>query len=213
KLYPDILHVIAQRYSILSSVDIFQPIGRRSLAENTNTTERVVRIAIAFLHKQGLSDVTSKGMLITKEGTLVLEQLAQFMKEVSGLTTLEKELEEKFPVKKVMVVPGDSDVFTWVKQEMGKACVSYLKSSIKADYTIAVTGGTTMAALSDVMCPLSVDGNGLFLPARGGLGENAENQANSIAAEMARKAHGTYRQLYVPDPLSETSYQTIIKEP
>lgn len=213
KLYPDILHVIERRYSILSSVELFQPIGRRSLSENTNTSERIVRSEVTFLHKQGLIDITTKGMHITKEGTLVLGQLAEFMNEVSGLATLGKKLEQELPVQKVMVVPGDSDVFTWVKQEMGKACVSYLKSSIKADYTIAVTGGTTMAALSDVMCPLSVGGNGLFLPARGGLGENAENQANSIAAEMARKAHGTYRQLYVPDPLSETSYQTIIKEP
>lgn len=213
KLYPDILHVIAQRYSILSSVEIFQPIGRRSLAENTNTTERVVRSEIAFLHKQGLIAITTKGMRMTKEGTLVLEQLAQFMKEVSGLATLEKQLEETFPVQKVIVVPGDSDVYTWVKQEMGKACVSYLKSHTKLGYTIAVTGGSTMAALSDVMIPLPSMKNGLFLPARGGLGENAANQANSIAAEMARKAHGTYRQLYVPDPLSESSYQTIIKEP
>src|SRR5699024_8254097 len=136
-----------------------------------------------------------------------------FMKEVSGLTIMEKQLEQKLPVQKVMVVPGDSDVYMWVKQEMGKACVSYLKSRSKPKGTIAVTGGTTMAALSEVMTPLASIKNGLFLPARGGLGENAENQANSIAAEMAGKAHGTYRQLYVPDPLSESSYQTIIKEP
>lgn len=213
KLYPDILHIIERRYSILSSVDIFQPIGRRSLAENTNTTERVVRGETAFLHKQGLIDITTVGMQITKEGTLVLEQLAQFMKEVSGLATLEEKLKKQLPVQKVVVVPGDSDASTWVKQEMGKACVAYLKSQVEAELTIAVTGGTTMAALSDVMTPLSYGGSSMFLPARGGLGENAENQANSIAAEMARKAHGTYRQLYVPDPLSESSYQTIIREP
>lgn len=213
KLYPDILHVIGRRYSILSSVDLFQPVGRRSLAENTNTTERIVRSEITFLHKQGLINITTKGMHITKEGTLVLGQLAKFMNEVSGLAALEEKLEQKLPVQRVMVVPGDSDSYTWVKQEMGKACVSYLKSLVTTEYTIAVTGGTTMAALSDVMTPLSKEGNGLFLPARGGLGENAENQANSIAAEMARKAFGTYRQLYVPDPLSESSYQTIIKEP
>src|SRR5699024_11445465 len=46
-----------------------------------------------------------------------------------------------------------------------------------------------------------------------GLGEKAENQANTIVAEMARKAKGDYRLLYVPDPLSEASYQSMINEP
>ncbi|HLQ71265.1 MAG TPA: sugar-binding domain-containing protein [Bacillota bacterium] len=213
KLYPDITHVIGQRYSILGTVDLFQPIGRRSLAENTGITERVVRSEIAFLHKQDLIDITTKGMHITKEGKLVLEQLSQLMKEISGLATLERKLEKELPVKKVIVVPGNSDVYAWVKQEMGKACVSHLKLDIKPKHTIAVTGGTTMAALSDVMIPLPTMNNGMFLPARGGLGENAENQANAIATKMAKKANGTYRQLYVPDPLSESSYQTIIQEP
>ncbi|WP_343753776.1 sugar-binding transcriptional regulator, partial [Lentibacillus halophilus] len=53
----------------------------------------------------------------------------------------------------------------------------------------------------------------LFVPARGGIGEKEEHQANTIAAKMARQAHGNYRLLYVPDPLSETSYRTMIEEP
>lgn len=213
KLFPDILQVIERRYAILSSVDIFQPVGRRSLAVNTNTTERIVRGETSFLYQEGLIDISAKGMHMTKEGKLVLEQLAAYMKEMSGRAALEKRLETFLPVKKVSVVPGDSDRHELVKQEMGKACVSSLKTYQVPKQTIAVTGGTTMAAVSEVMVPLPATEDGLFLPARGGLGENASNQANAIAAEMAKKAHGSYRQLYVPDPLSESAYHTIIQEP
>jgi central glycolytic genes regulator len=70
-----------------------------------------------------------------------------------------------------------------------------------------------MTTLADMMVPLDKTYQHLFVPARGGLGEKVENQANTIVAEMARKAKGDYRLLYVPDPLSETSYQTMINEP
>src|SRR5699024_1763388 len=52
-----------------------------------------------------------------------------------------------------------------------------------------------------------------FVPARGGVGEKVENQANTIAAHMAKMENGDYHLLHVPDPLSETLYQTILEEP
>lgn len=70
-----------------------------------------------------------------------------------------------------------------------------------------------MEAVAQAMHPITADGSCLFVPARGGIGEKVENQANTIVAEMARKASGDYRLLYVPDPLSETSYQTMLHEP
>ncbi|MBT2217897.1 hypothetical protein KK120_19000 [Virgibacillus dakarensis] len=213
KLYPDLLHTMQQRYTILNSVNMFQPIGRRGLAEHLSLTERVVRAEVDLLHDQGLIDVTTKGMLITEEGKVVVEQMAAFMKEMMGLTVLEEQLKDTLHVGKAIVVPGNSDNENWVKLEMGKACVSFLKSTIKKNQTVAVTGGTTMAAVAHAMVPFTASNQCLFVPARGGIGEKVENQANTIAAEMARKANGDYRLLYVPDPLSETSYQTMLNEP
>ncbi|UJL45281.1 hypothetical protein KFZ58_12785 [Virgibacillus sp. NKC19-16] len=213
KLVPDLLDMMQQRYSILHSVDLFQPIGRRGLAENTNLTERAVRGEVDFLQEQGLIQVTGKGMYITKEGKLILEQLAGFMSEIMGLSVLESQIKDKLHVEHVIIVPGNSDNYEWIKQEMGKACVAFLKKIVQPSSTIAVTGGTTMAALADVMTLLNKENNYLFVPARGGIGEKVENQANTIAAEMARKTDGDYRLLYVPDPLSESAYQTIINEP
>ncbi|RKQ35540.1 sugar-binding transcriptional regulator [Oceanobacillus halophilus] len=213
KIVPDILKVMQQRYFILQSVANFEPIGRRGLAEKLSLTERHVRSEIDFLHKQGLIDITSKGMYISKEGTLVLEQLSDMMREIVGLSVLEKQIREKLKVRNVIIVPGNSDEYEWVKQEMGKACVAYLQQIVKDHSVIAVTGGTTMAAIAEVMSPLNNDNDCLFVPARGGVGEEAENQASRIVSEMAKKANGEYRLLYVPDPISESAYHTLINEP
>lgn len=213
KIYPEILEVMQQRYSVLNCVKFFQPIGRRGIAENTKLTERIVRNEISFLSEHGLIDITSKGMYITKEGKVVSDQLTIFMREAMGVSVLEQKLKDKLQIGRVIIVSGNSDKNDWVKQEMGKECIAYLKNTIKTQSTIAVTGGTTMTTLADMMVPLDKNHQHLFVPARGGLGEKVENQANTIVAEMARKAKGDYRLLYVPDPLSETSYQTMINEP
>ncbi|RLL46610.1 hypothetical protein D8M04_05230 [Oceanobacillus piezotolerans] len=213
KLIPDLLDVMKHRYSILQSVHNLEPIGRRGLAERVHLTERAVRSEVDFLHEQGLIEVTSKGMYVSKEGTLVLEEMAGFMREIMGLNVLEQRIREKLNIDDVIIVPGNSDEYEWVKQEMGKVCISHLKKIVKNHSIIAVTGGTTMSAVADVMTPLGNNIDVLFLPARGGIGEKVENQASGIVAEMAEKARGDYRLLYVPDPLSEVAYQTLINEP
>ncbi len=45
----------------------------------------------------------------------------------------------------------------------------------------------------------------MFVPARGGLGESVELQANTIASTMAKKTGGQYRLLHVPDHLRRRS--------
>ena len=52
-----------------------------------------------------------------------------------------------------------------------------------------------------------------FVPARGGLGENMVYQANTIAASMAQQSGGYYTTLYVPDNVSESTYNTLLMEP
>src|SRR5699024_10820188 len=89
----------------------------------------------------------------------------------------------------------------------------FLHTQLKPNQTIAVTGGSSMAAVAEMIQPSKLGPNCLFVPARGGLGEEVENQANTICAEMAKKLNGDYRLLYVPDPLSEETYHSIIQEP
>ncbi len=87
------------------------------------------------------------------------------------------------------------------------------EKQVYGENIVAVTGGTTLEAVAEMMTPDSKNRKLLFVPARGGLGENVRNQANTICAHMAEKASGTYRLLFVPGELSKEAYSSIIEEP
>jgi central glycolytic genes regulator len=50
------------------------------------------------------------------------------------------------------------------------------------------------------------------VPARGGLGENVDLQAGSIAAKIARRIGGQYRLLHIPDNLEESTAAALKKD-
>lgn len=214
KLLPELLSVMQKRYQILQYIRLMQPIGRRNLAVSLGLTERVLRSEVTFLKEQDLIDIYPSGMTLTNEGELLLGELEEVMKEVSGLRLLETTLKEAFSLSEVVVVSGDSDQSPWVKNEMGRASVSCIKERLVGEKnTVAVTGGTTLAAVAEMMTPDSKHPDVLFVPARGGLGENVQNQANTICAKMAEKSMSHYRLLHVPDQLSDEAYRSIIGEP
>ena len=213
KKFPELLTINQKRYSNLQYIRLMQPIGRRSLSTSLGLSERVLRNEVQFLKNQNLITVNSSGMCLTNDGTELLKKLEDIMKEASGLKTLENRVKGKLRMKEVIVVSGDSDQSPWVKKEMGRASVACLKKHLERKNIIAVTGGTTLAAVADMMMPDSKNREMLFVPARGGLGENVQNQANTICAKMAEKAMKDYRLLHVPDQVSNEAYQSIIEEP
>ncbi|MGJ9385122.1 sugar-binding transcriptional regulator [Salipaludibacillus sp. CF4.18] len=213
KLLPDLVTVLGQRYRILRFIRLMQPIGRRTLASNLELSERILRSEVTFLKEQGLVDFASSGMTLTDEGNNLLGQLEDVMKEVFDTRAMEEDLQKKLGIPEVHIVPGNSDEYSWVQQEMGRACVSLIKRKmISKENILAVTGGTSIAAVAEMLVPDSDLKEALFVPARGGLGEQVENQANTICATMARKAMGSYRLLHVPDQLSKEAYESLINE-
>ncbi|MGN1399929.1 MAG: sugar-binding transcriptional regulator [Bacillus sp. (in: firmicutes)] len=213
KLLPDLLDVLQKRYQILNYIRFMQPVGRRNLALSLEMTERILRSEVEFLKKQNLIEVHTSGMTLTEDGLGILDQLKSVVRELSGIDTLEKELQGKLQVKKVIVVAGNSDTSSMVLQTLGKEAAIRMKKLISGENTIAVTGGTTMAVIADMLTPMPESKDLLFVPARGGLGEDVGNQANTIVAKMAEKMKASYRVLYVPDQVSDESYATIMKEP
>lgn len=214
KLMPDLIDVLGQRYRILRFIRLMQPIGRRTLSGNLEMSERVLRSEVTFLKDQGLVEFASTGMTLTHEGNNLLGQLEAVMKDVFQTRTMEEELQRKLGVNEVHIVPGDSDEYSWVQKEMGRASVNLVKQNLAArENIIAVTGGTSIAAVADMLVPDKDLKETVFVPARGGLGEQVENQANTICAAMARKAMGSYRLLHVPDQLSKEAYESLISEP
>ncbi|RXJ01745.1 hypothetical protein DS745_09715 [Anaerobacillus alkaliphilus] len=215
KLLPDLLDVLGSRFRILRFIRLMQPIGRRSLATSLGMSERVLRSEVTFLKDQGLLDMATAGMTLTEEGKNVLTQLEEIMSDIFDLKDLEEQIKKSLGLVEVIVVPGDSDEAPWVKKEMGRVTVQLMKRHLadEASKIVALTGGTTIAAVAEMMTPDSEMKETLFVPARGGLGEQVENQANTICATMATKAMGSYRLLHVPDQLSQDSYSSLMEEP
>lgn len=213
KLLPDLLQVIQKRYSILRYIAFMQPVGRRSLAASLGYTERTLRSEVEFLKDQNLIMANNIGMSLTSEGKNLLEDLEGFMREIKGIDVMELELKHRLGIRRVIIVPGDSDRSPMVKNELGKACASSMKMLLSGENIIAVTGGSTMAAVAEMMTPELGEKDLLFVPARGGIGEDVQNQANTICSIMARNTHSKHRVLYVPDQVSSDIYESLIKEP
>ncbi|WP_075982882.1 sugar-binding transcriptional regulator [Bacillus massilinigeriensis] len=213
KLLPDLLTVMQKRYHILQYIHLMQPVGRRNLSISLGITERVLRGEVDFLKEQNLISVTSVGMSLTPEGNNLLDSLESVMREITGLTELEKKLQNQLGIKQVVVVAGNSDESPWVKKGLGRACALSMKVLLEGNNIIAVTGGSTMAAVADMLTPDLEDKDMLFVPARGGIGEDVQNEANTICAIMAERTHSRHRVLYVPDQVSQETYQSIMREP
>lgn len=213
RLLPDLLNVMQKRYHILHYINLMQPVGRRSLAISLGMTERVLRSEVEFLKDQNLISVTGVGMSLTADGKNLLEKLESIMRGVIGIDKLEKQLQQQLKIRKVVIVSGDSDQSPWVKTELGRACANCMRKLLEGKNIIAVTGGTTMATVADMLTPDFGEKDILFVPARGGIGEDVKNQANTICAKMAENTGTRHRVLYVPDQVSEEMYISIMKDP
>jgi central glycolytic genes regulator len=213
QLLPDVLDIIKKRYTILHHIMAYRIVGRRTLASSLNMTERTLRAEVDFLKDQGLLEVESFGMKVTPAGKKLLEEMELMVKEISGLTSYEEKIREKYNVGQVIVVPGDSDLSPYSKKEMGRAAAAALRKAVQKETVIAVTGGSTILEVAEHLNPSAALKGSLFVPARGGLGESVEFQANTLASIMAKKTGGQYRLLHIPDHLGEEAYQSILQEP
>jgi central glycolytic genes regulator len=213
KLLPEMTTLLQKRYRLLMTIQLSVGIGRRALSEIVHSTERETRRELDILRAQGLIQVLANGMEITHEGNIVLETLKDLVHEWSGLYDMEKQLEKAFKLARVIIVPGDSEIEIPAKSLIGQEAAKQLELLSKDQDTVAVTGGSTIAAIANHLSVHIKPKSLVFVAARGGIGENVELQANHIASAFATQASGTSRTLYLPDHLSETAYKTMIKEP
>ncbi|MBS4174030.1 sugar-binding transcriptional regulator [Bacillus sp. FJAT-49736] len=213
KLLPDLLSTMQKRYQILKSIYFMEPVGRRTLAGELGHSERVLRSEVEFLKDQKLISIQSSGMSVTDQGLKVLQDLESMMREITGINEMEEQLKKILNLQEVVIVPGNSDETPWVKGELGRACAKRMKLHLDGKNIIAVTGGTTMATVADMLTSNFTENEIIFVPARGGIGEDVKNQANTICAKMAENTGSQHRVLYVPDQVSKEVYDSIVKEP
>ncbi|WP_353893826.1 sugar-binding domain-containing protein [Proteinivorax hydrogeniformans] len=211
KIAPESIDIVKKRHNILRSISYLQPIGRRNLAAKIGVGERVLRSEVNKLKDSNLIKIETAGMSLTKNGETFLEESEDYIKELLGLTNLEDLLKARLNIEKVVVIPGDSDENPLVKDEIGKGVATALLKLLKDGDVIAVTGGSTVAAIADQLPKTTKDVT--VVPSRGALGEQVEIQANTIAAALANKLGGRYKLLHAPDNLSQNALSSIIADP
>lgn len=215
QLLPDLMEILKKRYTILHQILLSDVIGRRTLAVSLNMTERVLRAETDLLKAQGLIEIENVGMRISDSGRKLLEDLEPIVKDIFGLSNLEERIRDAFGLRKVIIVPGDSEASLLAKRELGRAGARALLSAMNPQDVVAVTGGSTIAEVAEQLSPpanLSLK-QCWFVPARGGLGESLEIQANTIASGMAKRVGAGYRLLHVPDLLGKEAYDSLVHDP
>ncbi|WP_125715242.1 sugar-binding transcriptional regulator [Companilactobacillus kedongensis] len=211
---PDFIKTLEKRFKILQSISLMEPVGRRVLADDLDVTERSLRTETDLLRNQGLILSSKSGMSLTEKGRHVASELGKVLAGYQGTALIEKKLSQKLGIARCIVLPGNADKQHGVIDSFGRRLNQLLGSLLpEGNSIISVTGGTTMARVAqNLSSNLSKNRKLLFLPARGGLGESVMMQANSVCAEMALKAHGQYRALYLPEDISAESFESLQKE-
>ncbi|MBP2649567.1 MAG: cggR [Firmicutes bacterium] len=207
KIAPELLEIIEARYNILRQIKYAQPVGRRTIAVALEIGERVVRAQVEFLKNAGLIGFSQLGMTITDEGQAVLSELDEYVRIMYGLSALEQTLAVRLGLKKVVVIRGDSETDSAVRRELGRAAAALLHEFLGHNKVVAVSGGSTMAEVAQAINFHAPEVT--VVPARGGLGEVVEYQANTIAAVMANRLGGRYRLLHVPEGLSVEAMEVL----
>ncbi|WP_300385357.1 sugar-binding domain-containing protein [Clostridium sp.] len=212
KIVPELVEVLEKRYNILRTIYYNQPIGRRVLANQLDLGERIVRTEISFLKSQNLIEINTPGMTVTEEGEQIVDKLKDFIHEIKGLADIEKNIKSFLGLKDVIIVPGDIELNEITYKELGKATANYLKSIIKDNQIIAITGGNSIREFVEAFPKMNNLSNVLVVPARGGMGKKVEIQASTLAASLAKRLNGSYKLLHIPENLSLQLLDTLIKE-
>ena len=212
QLAPDLAREMGLRALVLERIAVLQPVGRRQLAARLNLPEREIRTVATVLKEEGFIDLDAAGMSLTSSAEAVLPGAREFSRAMRGLTALETTLSGLLNVPRVFVAAGNADEENHVLHDVGRMAAQRLRSILQSGDTLAVTGGGTMAEVARNMQPSSPM-NVMVVPARGGMGRTVETQANTLAAEIARKLGGHHRLMHLPDHMDAAAMQEMRKLP
>ena len=211
-LAPDLTAEIDQRALVLERIAAMAPVGRRQLAARLHLTEREIRACAEKLREQGYINLDPAGMTLTDKAREILPQVKVFTRAMNDLTSLEEELQQCLGVDRVCIISGDADVHSALLDEVGRVAAQRVRAMLHSGSTLAVAGGSTMAATARAMhspSPLHV----MVVPARGGWGKAVHTQANTLAAEIAGRLGGHHRLIHLPDYMDDAAKQEMLRLP
>ena len=209
KIAPDVMGTIKERYLLLRHIADAEPVGRRTLAGLSGLSERVVRSHVDVLRRSGIVRFTTLGIAMEPEGKRLMPDLLECFLRLNNLDDIQRQIRQKLGLKNVYIVPGDSDSDKTAKEELGRRGALLLNDLFGSVDTVAISGGSTMAEVARMLpeCLANVT----ILPARGSMGNHVEVQANYIAANVAAKTHSSYRMIHIPEGLSDSALQMMLK--
>ena len=211
-LAPDLAAEMAQRALVLERIASMAPVGRRQLAARLHLTEREIRACANTLREYGFISLDPAGMTLTDKAREILPAVQAFTRALHDLSGLEEELARKLNADRVCIVSGDADADASLIDEIGRAAAHRVRGMLHSGSTLAVAGGSTMAATARAMhspSPLHV----MVVPARGGWGRAVHTQANTLAAEIAGRLGGHHRLIHLPDYMDEAAKQEMLRLP
>ncbi|CEP81971.1 sugar-binding domain-containing protein [Paraclostridium sordellii] len=213
KLIPQVVELMERRYSILRQISLSEPIGRRTLSNMLDISERIIRSETEVLKGQNLINVAGSGMTVTEVGSELLDELKDVMNDVMGLSKLQQRVKEKLGIKKVIVVPGNFEKNESLLKDVAKSGAEYFLSILKDSNVVSVTGGSTMLEFASSLKSDKKYNQTTIVPARGGVGKDVETQSNNIVAILGKKLGAHYKLLNVPDELGAEAMKTLSLEP
>lgn len=215
KVLPEAFETMLRRYHILDVINREEPIGRRLLSERVHLTERIIRKEVDALKINRLITSTSAGMSLTIDGHETLDELSELLESYTQFYEMEKELAKRLGIQACVIIPGNLDEDSTVLPKMADQTVEIMNRLLgDKKQIISVMGGTTLNEVANYMdSDLGKNRELLFVPARGGLGDDPMIEANVIAQRMAQQTGGQFHGLYAPEYVHEQIYQELLKEP
>ena len=215
KVLPEAFETMLRRYHILDVINREEPIGRRLLSERVHLTERIIRKEVDALKINRLITSSSAGMSLTIDGHDTLDELSELLESYTQFYEMEKELAKRLGIQACVIIPGNLDEDSTVLPKMADQTVEIMNRLLgDKKQIISVMGGTTLNEVANYMdSDLGKNRELLFVPARGGLGDDPMIEANVIAQRMAQQTGGQFHGLYAPEYVHEQIYQDLLKEP
>ena len=169
RLVPEMFMKFNNRYELLVVIKVNQPVGRKTLLNFINMTERQLRTECEVLSKLGLITKKATGMSVTEKGEILLLEIKEsvindaFVKERSFI-------KNHFSIKQVHIVAGDFINNEVTREEMTSLLLDKVNAKITKDCVIGVSGGSTMYYIAGkANATFGYGKNVTITPIRGGL--------------------------------------------
>lgn len=207
---PEVREILLIRYEILNYIKIKRRVGRRAISTELKMSERLVRDEAKVLKDLGLVDINSKGISVTELGDKMLLYFSREYRALNEISDITRNVNEILNLKNIIVVSSVGEKEEDSFKNIGIASSHILEKYLRNNFTIGVTGGRTMYAVSREVLIKKEDMGLKVIPARGSIGTNANYQADTVASNFAKRLNASYYNYPVPDTLSRETINLLL---